>query len=335
MSSKRSHIITTLVGLVLAGVFLYFTFRGTDIGKIMEQLSQVTFLDLALASGLAVFMVIGRGFRWWMLLPHPRREGEVWAAQRAFAVSYGVKNVASHLGELFRIGVFKKDTGRDLGSITTTVVADRLVFDVLPLAFMMSYLILASREELAEISPHVEQVFPLFVLTIVCGIVGLLVLALKPLLIKAVLAKLGLPRIPGLWNRVDHLITDLAAGLSEIAKPLPFIKVFIFNLGIWVLAVLYYKVCVSAFHIPMDLNQLVLVFTISTIGIIMPSPGGTGSLHFFMSTALIQFLGADPEAAAASAAFAHGVNFIVLSLMAVFFFMIPRPVAPPEETPAT
>ena len=266
-----------------------------------------------------------------MLLPHPRRKGELWAAQRAVAIGYGVKNVASHLGEFFRIGFFKRDTGRDLGSVTTTVVADRLVFDVMPLVFLIGYLLLANREELMQVSPYVAQIFPLFTASIVLGIAGLLVLALRPLLIEGILARLGLQRFPSLWSRIEHLITNLAAGLSEIAKPIPHLKVFLLNVGIWVASAVYIQVCVLAFDIPMSVNQIVLVFTMSTLGIIAPSPGGTGSMHFFMSTTLIKFLSADPDVAAASAAFAHGVNFIIISLVAVFFLLIPRPVAPIQE----
>ncbi len=323
MKKTGSHLFSTLFGIALATVFLVLTFRNTSFDDLISELSRVGWADTALVFALSLTMMLTRGFRWWLLLPAPRRPGEHWAAQRATAISYGVNNVASRVGELVRIFFFKRDTGRDLGSVTTTVMADRLVFDLMPFALIFGVTLMLFRAEIAAISPRVEQVFPLFMLVLFFGMIGLAVLALRPLFFSKILSLLGLRRFPGLWQRVDHLIADLSTGLQRVARPRAFISISLYNVLIWVVSVIYYYFAVRAFGIGMDVGQMLLVFSVSSLGVVVPSPGGVGSVHFFMSAALISFLETPETVAAAAAAYAHGVNYLTLTAGALFFLLVP------------
>ncbi|MDJ0836970.1 MAG: lysylphosphatidylglycerol synthase transmembrane domain-containing protein [Acidobacteriota bacterium] len=332
MSKTRSQVVSIIIGLVLAGLFLYFTFRQTDFSAMTDQILRVSWVDTLILFLMTIAMMLFRGARWWMLLPQPHTKGELWAAERALAIGYGINNVASRIGELFRIGFFKKDTGRDLGGITTTVVADRLVYDMMPFAFLMSLTLYIYRGPVMEAFPEIGRAFPLFLIAIGIGLVGLTILALRPLFLKHILIKFGLPKLPGLWNRIDHLITDLSNGLATVSKPIPFLKILIFNtIFIWGLTMVYYYLSVRPFGIQLDAGQLLLVFTVSSLGVLIPSPGGMGSVHFFMTTALVSFLGVEQTTAAAAAAYSHGINYLGLTLCAVFFFPFARPIEKAPE----
>ena len=323
MKQTTSRVLSTLFGLALAAIFLILTFRNTDLSAMLDQLRGVDPLDTVLVTVLSLAMMLGRGMRWWLLLPRPHRAGDHWSAQRATAISYGVNNVASRIGELVRILFFKRDSGRDLGSVTTTVLADRLVFDLMPFALIFGSTLFLYREEIAGISPHVETAFPIFTAVLVIGAIGTAVLALQPLVFLRILDLLGLRRFTGLRTRIANLIRDLSKGLSQVARPRAFLSLNLFNALIWLIAVLYYSVAVNAFGIEMTVPQMLLVFAISSLGVLVPSPGGVGSVHFFMTTALVRFLGTEESTAAAAAAYAHGVNYLALSAGALFFLLVP------------
>jgi len=333
MKNKTSRVASTLFGLLLAAIFLVLTFRNTDPAAILTRLRGVSPIDTVLVTVLSLAMMLGRGLRWWMLLPRPHRPGDHWAAQRATAISYGVNNVASRVGELARILFFKRDTGRDLGSVTTTVLADRLVFDLMPFALIFGVTMVAFRDELVSISPHVETAFPVFVAVLVIGVIGMAVLATRPSFFLYLLGMAGLRRFPGIWGRLEHLIADLSNGLSQVARPRAFVALNLFNALIWLTAVLYYYAAVRAFDIHMTAGEMLLVFSVSSLGVLIPSPGGVGSVHFFMTTALVQMLGTGESTAAAAAAYAHGVNYLALSAGALFFLLLPRR-KPPSVTDA-
>jgi len=325
MERLRSQLLSTLTGLLIAGLFLYFTFRKADIGAMWAQVSGAGLWATTGMLLLALATLLLRGVRWWYLLPRPLQKGELLAAQRALALGYGVNNVASRIGEIVRIHCLKRDTKRDLAGVTGTVVAARLHFDLLTVGFLFAFVLASYRARVIEAFPQVERAFLVFLVVLFGGSLALFLLAIRPQLVKRLLALSGLSRIPAIWQRVETLIAQMSAGLGVLASPGPFLLVSGINLACWLLGILYFRCALAIFGIETGGSEILFLFTVSSLGLLLPSPGGVGTVHYFMTLALTHFLAVDPLTAAATATYAHGVNFLLLSLAAlVFLFVKPR-----------
>jgi len=335
MRKPRPPWFSTLLGLVLGGLLLYLTFRGTDAGTLWRELTGLGVGEMVLMVFWSLACLAGRGWRWLLLLPRPLRPGEAFAAQRANALGYGVNNVASRLGEVVRIAALRRDTGRPLGEAASTAVADRVLFDFLFLAAMFAMILAAQREQALALFPQLEQAFIAFVIVTFAALAVLAATAFRPIWIESLLARLGLPRWPALWTRVAGALESLQAGLAEAMRPRRLPALFLLNLAIWATAALYFHTALAAFDIRVSPGMLLLLFAISTLGVIVPSPGGLGSVHYFVSVSLVHLLSIGEEKAAAAATVVHGVNYLTQMALALLFLFIkpktgPRAGSPPN-----
>ena len=156
---EKKQAVSVLAGLAVAAVFLVLTFRGLDINQFRNHLADISPVNLVVLSLISLVALLSRGLRWWFLLPRPLRKQDLVATQRATVISYGVNNVASRIGELLRIVVFVRDSGRSFGSVASTVVVDRILFDFVAFACFFSFAIYGFREQVTAMFPQLEAAF--------------------------------------------------------------------------------------------------------------------------------------------------------------------------------
>ena len=63
----------------------------------------------------------------------------------------------------------------------------------------------------------------------------------------------------------------------------------------------------------------VVILTIGTIGVVIPTPGATGSYHFCVSAALSSLYGISPEIALSFATVNHGAIFLATTVVGFLF----------------
>ena len=322
MDAKHSRIISIIIGLAVSVGFLYFTFRGTALGNILDELKAVhPGYTLALVL-LSLLNLGGRGLRWWLLVPSPRRPGELTAAMRALTLSYGINNVASRIGELARLFLFRRETGRGLAEITSTVVVDRVLFDFVMTAAVIAYATLGFRDQLGPLFPGLQPAMNALVLMTLLGIAGLLLLAWKPEFVLGPLRLLGLSRFPAVDHKIQELVRQFSAGLAVFRSPRQVLLLSGFNLLVWAAPLAYLWVAMAAFGIQLNLEQTMMLFAVATLSVVLPAPGGLGTTHFFLTTTLVHLLAVNKTHAAAAATYNHGLNYLVISIAAVAVLMM-------------
>ena len=325
MEHKTSRYLSVISGLVVAAVFLYLTFRSADIDALWAQIRRTSLLQTAGLVLLSWSILISRGLRWWYLLPRPHHAGDLAAAQRALILSYGVNNIASRIGELARVWLFKRDTGRDVAAIMSTVVMDRLLFDVLMLMGFFAVALFGFRDQIVGILPQMEPAFQGFLAVTFIGICGLFFLAYHPDTLLKVLDRIGFYRFPRLWITLSALTNGLSQGLAVCAKPRQLLTVFVGNLVVWGLAVVYFWASMTTIGIELDGIQAILFFAISCLGLLLPSPGGLGTIHYFITLSLTGLLAVPETTAVAAATYSHGVNYLAVTVAALLcLFWKPR-----------
>ncbi len=319
MQKSGSRIISTLIGLVIAGLFLGMSFAQVEWRELRLQLAQVSPMHTLMMLLFCWVGLLGRSLRWWFLLPRPLQAGDFRKTTRALALGYGVTNLASRLGELVRVLVLRKDTGRDSASLISTVVLDRFLFDFLIFGALFAFALYGTQSRVAELFPRIGPAFRFFSGATLLGIAGLLLLAFRPRLIQGFMTRLGLRKIAFFRRHFDHWTERLSAGLVVFSNPGSLALVFGLNLLIWGLAIFSFGYGLALFDIRPHWSEIVFLFSITSLGLLLPSPGGVGPIHYFTIVALTQFADASRPQAAAAAVFTHGVNYIGIALAALLF----------------
>ncbi len=322
--------LATLLGLLIGLVFLYLAFARVDLGAVWHQIRSLALYQTWVATALTLSALFLRGLRWWYLLPRPHRRGELWQSVRALSIGYGVTNVASRLGELARIVALYRGTGRDLGSVSATVVLDRLLLDLSVFAMLVGFSLTFFHDRLTALFPGAAAALWALTGVVFLGLAALFWTAIAPQSLKRLAALFGLERQPALWTRLARLIDQVSGGLSVLTSPSAYLGLVLINGAAWGASVLMLGYILAVFGVAASPAEVVLLFAVSNLGMILPSPGGIGTYHYFTTMGLTQLLGADAVTAAALAAYAHGISYISYSVFALVAWLIPGVKATPS-----
>lgn len=322
MALKRG--LTTAFGSILAVVLLYVAFGNVDGQGLKRQLGVVALPALLAMIGLSLTGLLARGWRWYLLLARPTREGEFWAIQRALAVSYAVGNLVSRLAEVVRIGMARSETRRSISALTGTVVLDRLIFDGLAFGLMLGSGLLLNRKALVTAFPQAPVLVWGIGGIILIGALGLFWLALAPRSVRRFLSWLHLDRIPKIGPFLVTVVDQASAGLSVLANPRFLFGAMAMNAVVWLLPFVYFCLVLAVFDVSAPLTEIWFVFSLTVVGVLIPSPGGLGSYHFMVTLGLTQILGLDAEKTAAIALVSHGVNYLTLFVVGLPAWLISR-----------
>ncbi len=275
---------------------------------------------------LVVFTIsnISRAMRWNMLL-HPL--GYRPRLSNSFLIvvmAYFINLFLPRAGELARAGLISRYENVPVEKAMGTIVLDRLL-DVLMLLLIVGLTFLLEFDTLVNYltekmvdDPEKGSLFenPIIIGLGVAGVIGVLLLFLFRKKLEQT----------SIYQKIKKLLIGFAEGLKTIGK-LENVGLFIFHtILIWVMYFLMTYLCFFAYAPTAGLGPLpaLMVFVFGTFGIVVPSPGGMGTFHFFATEAL-KIYGVDP---ADAFSFANILFFsvqigcnVVIGLMA--FILLP------------
>ncbi|CAM2009439.1 lysylphosphatidylglycerol synthase transmembrane domain-containing protein [Acanthopleuribacter pedis] len=313
----------TLAGLVIGFIFLYLAFAKVDLSEVWRQISNLALYQTLIATALTLSALLLRGLRWWYLFPRPHRRGELWQSIRALSIGYGVTNVASRLGEVVRVVSFYRRTDRDIGAVSATVVLDRILLDLSVFALLVGFSMTVFHERLTTLFPSAASALWALTGLIGLGLAGLFWTAAAPASLKKLVAFTGLPRFPAVWQRLENLIDQVSGGLTVMTSPSAYLGLFAVNTAAWGASILMLGYIMTLFGVAARPAEVLLIFAVSNLGMILPSPGGIGTYHYFTALGLTRLMGVDEVTASALAAYAHGISYISYSLFALVAWLIP------------
>ena len=131
------------------------------------------------------------------------------------------------------------------------------------------------------------------------------------------------PVLPDRWlKKVADRLHSFLDGLLFLRQPRGLSMILLLSIVIWVLyAVVAYCGFVAFGLTGIGFAGAIVVLTIQSVGIAIPTPGGTGSYHAFASQALILLFGVDSAVAVSYATVSHAVGFIGTTILGLYFFL--------------
>lgn len=322
---------------VLAGVLLYLALRGVDLAVIGEALRAADYRWLPPLVAVVLLSHLLRAWRWKLLLealPPDDAEGgtprpvSLRVAFYSVMIGYMVNYAAPRLGEVARTANLATRARLRFSSVFGTVVVERILDMLVLLGAIGSVaLLLLDRLAVVEelfIAPLLAQVGRLPVLGLAGVALGVGVLVL--LIYRQVMRRED-ALVRRFWDRrVRPLLASFQDGLATLLRSRHRLLLTGTTVGIWFCYVLmaYLPFVILGMHQTFGLSLLDtwVIMTIGAIGIVIPSPGGTGSYHYITIQTLVHLFGVAQAPAATYAVLAHAAQLILYVLVGAICMML-------------
>ncbi len=160
-------------------------------------------------------------------------------------------------------------------------------------------------------------------MTITIGSITLLLLL--PKLAPLLSFILGLPKIKQLIpaavsEKLDALLAQFAEGTKCLTDPLAYPIIALSTIAIWLCYWLNFYFVLLAFSLQntLTISKGLSLFTVSSLGSLVPTPGCVGGFHLLVSQCLVLIFGINKDLALAFATVLHAFAFVITICITAF-----------------
>jgi glycosyltransferase 2 family protein len=307
LKTDRKNSLRLAAGVAIAALTAWLAFRSTDWAELAA-----TFRSAGWGYTIAVLPFLAGSYflrvsRWTTLLA-PIRPVSKSHAFSPLITGFMLNSIfPGRIGEFARSALLSRKTGIPFPSSFATVVLARL-FDGLTLTGMALIVMAAMWKQLA---PAVRSGL------LVAGLGYLAVLFLLAALKKwhgrtaafivLPLRRTGLSK-PAEW--VEKVLMSFAEGLDVLTDPGELFKTTLFSIGVWLMLCISVVPVFMALGIQWSWYYPPLILVLAGLGMLIPTPAGTGTIHYVLGVVFPAIVGiSEPEAKAMAILF-HGTQFI-------------------------
>ncbi|MDP4200585.1 MAG: lysylphosphatidylglycerol synthase transmembrane domain-containing protein [Bacteroidota bacterium] len=312
--------------IVVAGVALYFAFRGQHLRRLGVELQGANLLVILAGTGVMFLSHLVRAWRYKMFLRPIAPHTSLTSAFRALIAGYAANNLIPRAGDIIRPVLFSKREDIPVSSSVAVLLIERLT-DLVGLTAILIVSILLFQNEIAREFPTVGAA----ALPIVAALLAIFSMALLIIFSEKKTTRVihwigrGLPK--RFRGAIEHGAARVEDGLRGVRSGSA-IPVILGTLGISAFYTI--SMYISTLAMPassgndmghVGLLGCFLLQSMSGLAYIMPAPGGTGTYHFFVSQSLATVFGVPPEMAIAFATLTHASNYLLTTIIGVIFMV--------------
>ncbi len=325
---RRSPIrkyINYVLTLLLTVVFVLIAFRDVDFGEVLEITSHASILwviILILSLYLSHFL---RAVRWKVIIRSVKPEAKLKYLFGALMVGYGVNCVVPRLGEVSRSVLLGKWEGLSRSSMFGTVILERMI-DIFFFGLSLIIAGLLYNGNVYVEFPWLKTTLFVLLLTVVSSAI-LLVVSVKfkttfYKLIKFILQKFSVKAS----EKLIHIFDMLVEGFSSLKGSNNYFISILLSVAIMLLYgfnsyVGFFALGMEGIQ-PINFGMAWIVMSISSIGVMIPTPGGTGSYHTIAKSVLVLLFGFADTISLAYAFLMHIVSYLLFIFTALIVFFL-------------
>lgn len=317
----NSRVRTVLILLLTVGL-LWFFFRNADMPRVwaeMRRARPMLLLAAILVTGLTYVL---RSLRWQYLLApigHTRFSTAFRATVIGFAATF---LLPARAGEVIRPYLLARQEGLPGTACFATIILERLLDLVTVVLFFAFFVFTADPASTAAAPAAMERV----------KLGGLLAAVAGALALGGAFVAAGHPERLGQWAlRVERVLPAKLArivasfvetftqGLAVMRQPRRLLVSLALSIPLWLSIAAGIWLTSLAFHITFPFVGSFLVMTILVVGVAMPTPGAVGGFHAAYQIAVQTFFGVPDDRAIGAAIVLHGVSFVPVTLLGLFF----------------
>jgi len=324
MKTRIRSALKYLFSLGLSLLFLYLAFRGTDFEKLGQAFARANYWwALAMFPVLMVSHAF-RAWRWRYLLEPVKPRTRFRNLFSALVIGYMMNNVLPRAGEVVRPYAIGKLEDLSRSAAFGTVLMERIL-DVISFMILIAFIPLVYDGPLTEVLPWLEET-GLWISVITLAVLALFVfLMMRRDIVMGILSFFTRRLSRKHAELAEHITHSFLDGFLFLKEPRNYFFIIILTIVIWGLYVVMMYLPFYAFGLVdqynLDLASAMVVQAISSIGIIVPTPGATGPYHFFTIQTLTKLYNVNDDLARSYAIVTHAMGFIGVTLVGVFYFM--------------
>lgn len=314
-----------LFSVGLAVLFLYLAFADVNFNEVMQLVAQASLLWVIIFAALIMLGHYIRSLRWKIILQSVKPDTKMWNLFGALMIGYGVNCVTPKLGEVTRAIMIGRYENLSRSSMFGTVIVERVI-DIISMgsAVLISAFIWGG---------NLYDAFPWLKATLyITALILLAILIVIYLSVKfkekfyGYLLKLIGKISSKLAERFGYIFEMLLQGFMSLKGTKNYMITFILSA---VLLLIYALTSyIGFFMLEMQSIKEVtfsmgwVVMSISAIGVIIPTPGATGSYHALAKSTLVLLFGFGETISAAYAFLTHIISYILFIVVATIMFVI-------------
>jgi len=310
-----------VLSLLLGGGLLWYIYRDQDLNLLLDTLKGANFVWIGVCVFVGLLAHLSRAIRWKMLLEPLNQKPSNLNTFNAVMTGYVGNIVVPRAGEVSRCAYLYKTDNVPIESGFGTVVTERL-FDLLSFMIVTGIAVLLEfdvlgKYVLGELNKNNGNSNQLKY--IVLGVLLALALAFFYIFNKYKATFLKYPIVLKIWNFLIGLAEGIMS-IKNLKNPLLFIFHSVF---IWLMYFAATYCLFKAFHSTelLGVNVAIAIFVFGSLGMIIPTPGGAGSFHFFVTVGLTLY-GISQSDAGIFAAIAHATQTFGILLIWLIGFLV-------------
>lgn len=314
------------LSLILATAFLYLAFYDVNFSDVLKIVSDASLFWIFVFVVILMFAHYIRAVRWKIIMSSVKSDTSVKNLFGAIMVGYGINCVVPRLGEVSRAVLVGKWENLSRSSMFGTVILERVI-DIMFLGFsVLIALIFYSKRIMTSFPWLQDTLYITFFFIILVFLFFYLVIKYKEKFYNVIVKFLG--RLSEKFaHKVAYIFQMLGDGFGSLKGTKNYISTFTLSALIMILYALnsyvgFFMVGMQNIQ-PVSFQMAWVFMSISAIGVVIPTPGGTGSYHALAKSTLVLLFGFGEVISLAYAFLTHIVTYFlyIISGLIVFFII--------------
>jgi len=323
--SKFRGVVNFALSIILTIVFLYVAFHNVDFNKVLEIVSHSSIPFIFLFIIAQLFSHYLRALRWKIIIHSVKKDTKMYNLFGALMIGYGVNCVLPRVGEITRAVLVGKWEGISRTALFGTVIVERVI-DIIFFALTILISVYLYGNSLYQNFPLLKtSLYITFGLLFAVIVFFVLIVRYKERFYGPIINILS-KYSEKLGSKSVHILGMLTEGFASLrgiknysltlllSVAIMFLYAYTSYLGFYIIGMENIK------HVTFEMGWV--LNSISSIGVAIPTPGGTGSYHTLAKSTLVLLYGFSDEIGLAYAFITHIISYFLFIFTALIIFFI-------------
>ena len=322
-------ILQVIASLLLAAGLLWYVLRGQDLATIWIEAKKTNLFLISMAAFASLLSHWSRAARWKLLIEPLGYKPTIFQTFSAVVTGYAVNYAVPRLGEITRCGMLYRSNKLPVTQGVGTVVAERIL-DLISLAALALITFVLEFDQLmafiAEMQAKATGTPQKGSSLLIWLMIGFLAIAAIVWIFRNKITKIPLA------VKIIGLVKGLIEGALSVTKVKNGGLVIFHSIFIWLMYYLTMYFAMLAFPETSHLgpNVALAMLLISSLGMIIPVPGGLGAYHYLVSNGLA-FYGITLGGGVIFAFISHTLQMVEIIILTGIVLLIANFNSPKEE----
>lgn len=311
------------IGIALTAILLYIAFRGTNFSRLWMIIQTVNMWWVLLACPLLLLSHYIRAWRWQLLLVPVKDRVRRTNAFSSLIIGYMANNILPRAGEIVRPYTLGKVEQVSKASSFGSVFLERMI-DLISLLIGIAVLLVLFQRAITDQFVWWNTLSMLAIGLTLVFILSIGMLLYKRNLILRFIKIFLFPFSSRIRERGEEIFHSFVDGMLIIRKRNNMWTIVALTIVMWILYVYTAYLPLHAFDLgDASVNLLTgFVLTIVTsLSVLVPTPGATGSYHTFVVETLTRLYGIQREVALGYATLTHAVGYFSVIVVGLIYLL--------------